>query len=62
VWLGVFSLGDYLLFFALIALANAILSSVAVLLGDQASRAYRLRDLVRLLLLGLFELALYPRC
>lgn len=57
--IGVFEPVEYLLLLGIMSFANAFLTSVAILLDDQAMRAYRLRHLVRLLLLGPFELVAY---
>jgi len=44
---------------AAIAFMNAALTASAIYLEDLQSRTYRLRDLVRLLLLAPFDLVLY---
>jgi hypothetical protein len=49
----------FLVTVAAIAFLNAALTACAVLLDDVHSRTYRLRDLVRLLLLAPFDLVLY---
>jgi cellulose synthase/poly-beta-1,6-N-acetylglucosamine synthase-like glycosyltransferase len=48
-----------LLTLAVLALMNGVLTSTAVLLQDRSSRAYPLRDLVRLVVLGPLDLFLY---
>ena len=57
--IGLFEPVEYLLVFGIMSFANALLTSVAILLDDQAMRTYRLRHLVRLLLLSPFELVAY---
>ena len=54
-----FSWPSYILFFGILCFANAALTAVAILLEDLASRTYRLRHFVRLVLLSPFELILY---
>jgi hypothetical protein len=44
---------------AALALMNGLMTSAAVLLEDRTSRAYPLGDLVRLILLGPFDLVVY---
>jgi poly-beta-1,6-N-acetyl-D-glucosamine synthase len=56
---GVTSWPVYLIFLGILCFANATLTTVAILLEDIASRTYRLRHLVRLVLLAPFELMLY---
>jgi cellulose synthase/poly-beta-1,6-N-acetylglucosamine synthase-like glycosyltransferase len=48
-----------LLTLAALALMNGLMTSAAVLLEDRTSRAYPLRDLVRLILLGPLDLVIY---
>lgn len=43
----------------IVALANGVLTNAALLVHDVQSRAYRVRDLVRLILLGPLDLFLY---
>jgi poly-beta-1,6-N-acetyl-D-glucosamine synthase len=50
---------DYLLFFGLMSFALATFTATAILLDDQVSRSYPLRDLTRLLILSPAELILY---
>ncbi len=57
--LGTFSWELYVVFFASMSFALAILTSAAVLLEDISTRAYRLRHLVRLIALGPVELLVY---
>jgi cellulose synthase/poly-beta-1,6-N-acetylglucosamine synthase-like glycosyltransferase len=47
------------LMLAALAFTNGIITSAAVLLEDRTSRAYPLRDLARLIVLGPFDLFLY---
>ena len=42
-----------------ISFANAIFTTAAVMLEDRTSRAYSLRDLAKLILLGPLDLVLY---
>ena len=58
-WLGVFSLPQFLLFLATVALANGVLTNIAVLLHDSGSRIYPIGDLFRLMLLGPLDLFVY---
>src|SRR4029078_10137051 len=51
-----------LLTLAALALMNGLMTSAAVLLEDRTSRAYPLRDLVRLILLRPLDLLIYPAC
>jgi hypothetical protein len=44
---------------AAITFANAILATAAIMLEDKTSRAYRRRDLLRLVALGPLDLLLY---
>lgn len=56
---GHLDLRVFALTIASIAILNGILTNVSVLVSDYTNRLYRLRDLVRLCLLGPFELFLY---
>ena len=56
---GVVSWPVYAVFVGILCFANAALTAVAIVLEDIASRTYRLRHLVRLVLLAPFELILY---
>ncbi len=56
---GAFPLTSALLMLAAISFANGIFATAAVLLEDRTSRAYRLRDLLWLIGLGLVELIAY---
>ena len=58
-FIGLFSWEIYVVFFASMAFGLAVLTSAAVLMEDISTRAYRLRHIVRLLVLGPFELAVY---
>jgi poly-beta-1,6-N-acetyl-D-glucosamine synthase len=58
-WIGDVSLRDLALFVLTIGFANGFLTNIAVLLYDASSRAYPLKDLVRLLLLGPADIVLY---
>ncbi len=58
-WLGIFEWKDYVFFFALVSFANGVLTTAGVWLEDAASRAYRTRDLVFMLLLGPLEIVVY---
>lgn len=49
----------YALFLGIVVFANAIPSTIAILLYDQAYRRYRVRDLLRLLILGPIDLFVY---
>jgi len=49
----------FLLTVAAIALLNGLLTNIALLVDDYTNRLYRLRDLVRLCLLGPLDLVLY---
>jgi biofilm PGA synthesis N-glycosyltransferase PgaC len=49
----------YAVFLGIVVFANAIPSTMAILLYDQAYRRYRVRDLVRLLILGPIDLFVY---
>ena len=49
----------FVLTIAVLAVLNGVLTNVAVIVDDYTNRLYRLRDLVRLCLLGPFELFLY---
>ena len=57
--LGVFDLGVFLVMVGAIAALTGALTASAVLLDDVQSRTYRLRDLVRLLLLAPLDIVLY---
>jgi hypothetical protein len=56
---GRLDLHVFVLTIASLAVLNGILTNVAVLVDDYTNRLYRLRDLVRLCLLGPVELLLY---
>jgi poly-beta-1,6-N-acetyl-D-glucosamine synthase len=56
---GAFPLVGSLLMLATITFANAIFATAAILLEDRTSRAYRLRDLLRLIILSPLDLVLY---
>ncbi len=58
-WTGVLNISQFLFFLLTIAFANSVLTNIAILLHDQTSRNYRIRDLVRLMLLGPLDLFLY---
>jgi len=58
-WLGVFSWQDYVVFLALIALANGVLTTAAIWLEDAVYHTYRLRQLLRFTLLGPLEIVVY---
>lgn len=57
--LGVFDLGVFLAMVGAIAALTGALTASAILLDDVQSRTYRLRDLVRLLLLAPLDIVLY---
>jgi cellulose synthase/poly-beta-1,6-N-acetylglucosamine synthase-like glycosyltransferase len=57
--IGAFPLVASLLMLAAITFANAFFVTAAVLLEDRTSRAYRRRDLLRLILLGPLDLLVY---
>jgi len=57
--LGIFDLETFLVVFAAMAFLNAALTAGAILLDDLQSRLYRIRDLVRLLVLSPFDMVLY---
>jgi cellulose synthase/poly-beta-1,6-N-acetylglucosamine synthase-like glycosyltransferase len=56
---GSFALSTAALMLAAITFANAILATAAIMLEDKTSRAYRRRDLLRLVALGPLDLLLY---
>jgi biofilm PGA synthesis N-glycosyltransferase PgaC len=56
---GTFQVVSAALMLASICFANAIFAVVAVMLEDRTSRAYRLSDLLKLILLGPLDLVLY---
>jgi cellulose synthase/poly-beta-1,6-N-acetylglucosamine synthase-like glycosyltransferase len=57
--LGVLGLGPLLCFLGFMSFANGLFTTAALMLEDRATREYRLRDVVRLALLGPAELILY---
>jgi poly-beta-1,6-N-acetyl-D-glucosamine synthase len=57
--LGIFDIEMFLVVFAAMAFVNAALTAGAILLDDLQSRLYRVRDLVRLLLLAPLDMLLY---
>jgi poly-beta-1,6-N-acetyl-D-glucosamine synthase len=57
--LGAIDWGAFVAFVAAIAFVNGAITAAAVLADDLQSRAYRLRDLVRVLLLAPLDLVLY---
>jgi poly-beta-1,6-N-acetyl-D-glucosamine synthase len=56
---GLLDLHVFALTIALLALVNGILTNVATIVDDYTNRLYRLRDLIRLCLLGPLELFFY---
>jgi cellulose synthase/poly-beta-1,6-N-acetylglucosamine synthase-like glycosyltransferase len=58
-WLGMLDGRLVLLTFAALALANGVYTNLAILLYDRGSRAYALRDLAWLMMLGVLDLFLY---
>lgn len=58
-WIGDVTIRDLVLFGLTVAFANGFLTNVALFLYDADSRAYPLRDLLRLVLLGPADLVLY---
>jgi cellulose synthase/poly-beta-1,6-N-acetylglucosamine synthase-like glycosyltransferase len=56
---GLLDLHVFALTIVSLAVLNGILTNVAVVVDDYTNRLYRLRDLIRLCLLGPFELFLY---
>jgi hypothetical protein len=56
---GAFSWVEWALALGVMSFANAILTSGAILMGDVNDRSVRLRHLVRLILLGPFEVLAY---
>jgi cellulose synthase/poly-beta-1,6-N-acetylglucosamine synthase-like glycosyltransferase len=56
---GTFPLADSLLMLAALSFANGIFATAAVMLQDRTSRAYGLRDLLTLVVLGVFDLVAY---
>jgi cellulose synthase/poly-beta-1,6-N-acetylglucosamine synthase-like glycosyltransferase len=59
VGVGQLDLRVFLLSMVTLAVLNGVLTNVAVLVDDYMNRLYRVRDLLRLCLLGPFELFLY---
>jgi hypothetical protein len=57
--LGLFELDVFLVVVAAMAFVNAALTAGAILLDDVQSRLYRVRDLVRLLVMAPLDLVLY---
>jgi cellulose synthase/poly-beta-1,6-N-acetylglucosamine synthase-like glycosyltransferase len=57
--LGAIAAGPALALLAALALLNGLMTSAAVLLEDRTSRAYPVRDLVRLIALGPLDLFVY---
>jgi poly-beta-1,6-N-acetyl-D-glucosamine synthase len=57
--LGVIALVPFLLTVATIAFANALFTTTAVAFEDRTSRAYRTRDLLRMIALGPLDLVAY---
>ena len=58
-WTGVLDWLDFALALVAMSGVTAVLSAVAVMLEDRTSRAYRVRDLVRLQLVSALDLLLY---
>jgi poly-beta-1,6-N-acetyl-D-glucosamine synthase len=58
-WLGVVSFGLFAVVLGLMAFSTATLTSFAVLLEDRTARDYRLRALVRMILVAPLDLFLY---
>ena len=56
---GLLEIGQTLLFVALLALINGLLTSAAVMLEDRTSRAYSVSDLALLIALGPIDLVAY---
>jgi hypothetical protein len=57
--LGLFDVSVFVVMLCAIAFLNAALTACAILLDDLQSRTYRVRDLVRMLLLAPLDLVLY---
>jgi poly-beta-1,6-N-acetyl-D-glucosamine synthase len=58
-WIGMLSLWQLFIFLLIVAFSNGVLTNCAILLHDQTSRGYRIRDLVSLMLLGSIDLFWY---
>jgi cellulose synthase/poly-beta-1,6-N-acetylglucosamine synthase-like glycosyltransferase len=58
-WTGALDLLECALLTVTIACGNGILTNTALLLYDRGSRTYPIRDLVRLMVLGLIDLVMY---
>ncbi len=58
-WLGMLDVPAFLMFLLAIGFANGVLTNTALLLYDQGARTYRLRDLVRLMVLGVADVFIY---
>jgi poly-beta-1,6-N-acetyl-D-glucosamine synthase len=58
-WIGMLSVTQFFFFLLIVAFSNGVLTNCAILLHDKTSRAYRIRDLVYLMLLGLLDLFWY---
>jgi hypothetical protein len=58
-WQTGFHLAPTLAFLAAVALANGVLTNLALLMQDQSARLYRMGSLVKLIALGPLDLFLY---
>jgi cellulose synthase/poly-beta-1,6-N-acetylglucosamine synthase-like glycosyltransferase len=58
-WLGVLDWHGFVLMLAATALANGLLTNVALLMNERGAHTYPVRELLRLMLLGVADLFLY---
>jgi hypothetical protein len=58
-WAGVLDLREFALWLLTIGLANGALTNIAILFHDRGAGAYPLRDLLRLMLLGVLDICVY---
>jgi poly-beta-1,6-N-acetyl-D-glucosamine synthase len=59
IWSGALNWVDLALVVAVLSVAAAVLSAMAVLMEDRTTRSYRIRDLLRLQLIAPLDLVLY---
>jgi biofilm PGA synthesis N-glycosyltransferase PgaC len=58
-WLGMLDVREFLMFVLVMGFANGVLTNMALFLYDRSARAYPMRDLLRLMVLGVADIFLY---
>jgi len=58
-WIGILSWWQFFIFLLIVAFSNGVLTNCAILLHDETTRGYRMRDLLHLMALGPIDLFCY---